>query len=119
MIEGTWIPIEAELAGNKLAAGALSSFELVIRHGTYEVPSEVGKLEFPDGDDAPAMDVIATDGPNKGKTFPSIYELESDILRICYDLSGKARPTSFATEAGTRLFLVKYRRKGTSALPPA
>ena len=65
------------------------------------------------------MDVIGTDGPNKGKTFLAIYELEGDMLRICYDLAGKTRPTAFATEQGTKLFLVRYRRKGTSAVPPA
>ncbi len=118
MLDGKWIPIEAEMGGNKMAAGALSSFELAIRNGTYEVPGDVGKIELKDGD-PPAMDVIGTDGPNKGKTYPAIYRLDEDLLTICYDLSGKERPKAFATEAGTKQFLVKYKRKVPTVTPPA
>ena len=50
-------------------------------------------------------------GPNKGKTFPAIYELAGDTLRVCYDLSGKKRPTEFKTKADTKLYLVTYKRK--------
>jgi hypothetical protein len=32
-------------------------------------------------------------------------------LRICYDLSGKARPLEFKTKADTKLFLVEYKRQ--------
>jgi uncharacterized protein (TIGR03067 family) len=55
--------------------------------------------------------VIGTEGPNQGKTFPAIYELKKDTLRICYDLSGAKRPTEFKTMSGTRLFLVTYKRE--------
>jgi uncharacterized protein (TIGR03067 family) len=58
-----------------------------------------------------AMDITGTDGPNKGKTFLAIYERKGDTLRICYDLSGKKRPTEFKTAAGTQLFLVEYKRQ--------
>ncbi len=56
------------------------------------------------------MDIKGTKGPNKGKTFLTIYELKGDELKVCYDLSGKARPTEFATKPDTQLFLVTYRR---------
>ncbi len=117
MLDGKWIPIEAELGGTKMAAGALSSFELAIRNGTYEVPGDVGRIELKDGTNE--MDVIGTDGPNKGKTFPAIYELDQDLLTICYDLAGKERPKAFATESGTKQFLVKYKRKIPTVTPPA
>jgi len=116
IIDGLWIPMESELSGNKIAAGALSSFELAIRNGTYEVPGDVGKIELSETDPR-AMDVISTDGANKGKTLLAIYELDGDMLRICYDLTGKERPKDFATEKDTKLFLVRYRRKGSSVMP--
>ena len=34
-----------------------------------------------------------------------------DTLRICYDLSGKARPSEFKTTKETQLFLVTYQRE--------
>ena len=39
----------------------------------------------------------------------AIYERNGDTLRVCYDLSRKARPTEFKTAEGTRLFLVEYK----------
>ena len=57
------------------------------------------------------MDIIGTDGPNKGKTFLAIYERDGDTLRICYDLGGESRPTEFKTKEGTKQFLVTYKRE--------
>ena len=49
-------------------------------------------------------------GPNKGKTFLAIYEIDGDTLRVCYDLAGKNRPTEFSTSKERPFFLVIYRR---------
>jgi uncharacterized protein (TIGR03067 family) len=57
------------------------------------------------------LDIVGTDGPNKGKTILAIYEQDGDTLRICYDLSGKGRPTEFKTKEGTQSFLVTYVRE--------
>jgi uncharacterized protein (TIGR03067 family) len=57
------------------------------------------------------MTITGTGGPNVGKTFPAIYEIKGDTLRICYDLSGAQRPTEFKSVAGTKLYLVTYTRK--------
>jgi uncharacterized protein (TIGR03067 family) len=56
------------------------------------------------------IDVNGTDGPNKGKTLLAIVELRGDKLRICYDLSGKTRPTKFESRRKTLLFLAEYKR---------
>ena len=57
------------------------------------------------------LDATGTEGPNKGKTILAIYERDGDTLRVCYDLSGKSRPTEFKTREGTQLFLVTYKRE--------
>lgn len=57
-----------------------------------------------------SITVTGTAGPNQGRTFPAIYELEGDTLRICYDLSGAKRPTEFKSVAGTKLYLGTYNR---------
>ena len=57
------------------------------------------------------MTIKGVDGPNAGKTYPAIYELKGDTLRICYDLSGVKRPTEFKTAAGTKLYLTTYKRQ--------
>jgi hypothetical protein len=55
------------------------------------------------------MDIVGTEGPNKGKTFPAIYELEGDTLRICYALEGTKRPTEFKV-TGEKVLLVTYKK---------
>jgi hypothetical protein len=55
--------------------------------------------------------LVGVVGPNKGKTILGIVEVEKDTLRVCYDFSGKDRPTEFKTAEGTQHFLVIYERK--------
>jgi uncharacterized protein (TIGR03067 family) len=113
MIEGTWIPITAELGGQKLPDEYLKSARLILTAGryTYQIDQGTYKLIPAEEPKAPkAMDITGTGGPNKGKTFLAIYELAGDTLRICYDLEGKSRPEAFTTRAGTRQFLVIYKR---------
>ena len=70
--------------------------------GTYEIDTTAK----PKG-----MVIRGTEGPNKGRTIPAIYEVNGKTLRICYDLSGAQRPKEFKSVAGTRLYLVTYQRK--------
>ena len=111
-IQGTWNLTEAELAGMKLP---LKDLTLTLDNGKYEVkaPGELDKGTYTiDAAKKPKhVDVKGTEGPNQGKTYPGIYELDGDTLKICYDLSGKARPKEFKTAAGTQLFLATYKRK--------
>ena len=113
-IEGTWIPVSAELGGQKLPDEALKGSKLVLKGGEYSYYNNAGvdkgtyKLLAVDG--SQAMDISGTEGPNKGKTFLTIYDLSGDSLNICYDLLGKTRPKNFKTEPGTRQFLAQYQR---------
>jgi uncharacterized protein (TIGR03067 family) len=114
-LDGTWLPSAAELAGKKFPDEVRESIKLVIGDGKYTATigkeTDRGTLK-PDPSQKPkALDIIGTEGPNKGKTILAIYERDGDTLRICYDLSGKARPTEFKTKEGTQLFLVTYKRE--------
>jgi uncharacterized protein (TIGR03067 family) len=114
-IDGAWLPTSAELAAQKLPDDVRTSMKLVVKDDKYTVTVgkavDRGTLKLNPSANPKAMDITGTDGPNKGKTFPAIYEQNGDTLRICYDLSGKNRPTEFKTEAGTQLFLVTYKRE--------
>jgi uncharacterized protein (TIGR03067 family) len=116
-LDGVWIPNKAELAGQPMPDAVLKTIKLKMNKGGYEVTVE-GTTPQPDLGtvvvDAAAkpkgMKITGVKGPNAGKTFPAIYELNGDSLRICYDLSGTKRPTEFKTSAGTKLYLVTYSR---------
>jgi uncharacterized protein (TIGR03067 family) len=113
-IQGTWTPAKAELAGQPMPAGVLKTISLKLENGKYEVfvgdHPDRGTYTIDAGTKPKSMSVTGTEGPNQGRTFPAIYELDGDTLRICYDLSGAKRPTDFKSVAGTKLYLVTYKR---------
>lgn len=49
------------------------------------------------------MDRMPSDGPQKGKTLPGIYELTGDTLTLCISVAGKDRPSAFASGPGSVL----------------
>jgi uncharacterized protein (TIGR03067 family) len=114
-VQGKWKPATAELAGQPLPDSVLKLISLKLDHGKYEVfvgaEPDRGTYTLDAAANPKGMTVTGTEGPNHGKTFPAIYELTGDTLRICYDLSGAQRPTEFKTSAGTKLYLVTYNRQ--------
>ena len=114
-VQGNWKPVKAELAGQPMTDDVLKSISLKLENGKYEVfiggNPDRGTYTLDSTSKPRSMSITGTDGPNHGKTFPAIYELKGDTLRICYDLSGAKRPTEFKTSAGTKLYLVTYNRK--------
>src|SRR5262249_55380185 len=115
-IEGTWVPSAAELGGKTFLDEVRKTIRLVVEGDRYTVTvgtePDRGTCKLDPSAKPKALDITGTDGPNKGRTILAIYERDGDTLRICYDLSGKGRPREFKTEAGTRLFLVTYKREG-------
>ena len=113
-IDGTWMGKTAELGGKKLPGQAVTGLKLTLKKGEYEVQAESadrGTVTYNDSAKPKEMDIKGVEGPNKGKTILAIYELTGDELTICYDLTGKSRPTEFKTVPKSRLFLVTYERK--------
>ena len=117
-LSGTWKPTQAELGGAPMPPPVLKAITLKMDGANYEVvvitekgaSSDKGTIAI-DADTKPkSMTVVGVEGPNAGKTFPAIYELDGDTLRICYELAGKDRPKEFKTAPGTMLYLVTYER---------
>jgi uncharacterized protein (TIGR03067 family) len=120
-LNGTWIVKQAEFAGRSLPVPP--GIELQINGNQYSVASLTnralptdrgGIVVFIDGSAGQTghIDVIGEDGPNQGKRFPAIYRFVGNLnereLEMCYDLSGKLRPTEFASPEGTLLLRVTY-----------
>jgi uncharacterized protein (TIGR03067 family) len=114
-LQGSWKPVTAELGGKPFPKEVLQTMKLVLADGKYTVTvgqqTDEGTVKLGPAQKPRAMDIVGTKGPNRGKTIPAIYELKGTTLRICYNLGGKARPKEFKTKAGTRLFLVEYKRQ--------
>jgi uncharacterized protein (TIGR03067 family) len=113
-IDGTWLLKTAELAGRELPKQAGAVLTLTVKKGEYEFQAESldrGTVVYNDSAKPKEMDIKGVEGPNRGKTFLAIYELAGDKLTVCYDLSGKSRPTEFKTRPRSQLFLATYERK--------
>jgi uncharacterized protein (TIGR03067 family) len=114
-VKGNWVPAKAELGGQPMSEALLQTISLKLEAGLYVVSvggqPDKGTYTINPSTNPKSMTITGTDGPNRGKTFPAIYEVARDTLRICYDLSGTKRPTEFKTVPGTKLYLVDYKRK--------
>ena len=114
-VQGIWTPAKADLGGQPMAEAVRKSISLKLDNSKYEVfvgnKPDKGTYTLDSTSKPKSMTITGTEGPNHGRTFPAIYELKGDTLRICYDLSGAKRPTEFKSIAGTKLYLVTYNRK--------
>src|SRR5271166_4176061 len=94
-LDGTWVPSSAELAGKKLPADAIASWKLVVKEADYTFtsnePTDKGTVKVDRSAKPMTMDIKGVDGPNKGKTILAIFELNGDILKVCYDVGGQKR----------------------------
>jgi uncharacterized protein (TIGR03067 family) len=114
-LQGTWRPKAAEQGGKAWSDEMLKSIKLIIKDDTYTVTTgtgtDQGTVKIDPSMKPKSMDIIGAEGPNKGKTILAIYELAGDNLKVCYDLSGKKRPTEFKTKKGSPLFFATYKRE--------
>lgn len=113
-LSGTWMPTAAELGGKPLPEDMLKAMKLVLAGEKYTVtvgPAvDRGTFKLDPAKKPRAMDIVGVDGPNEGKTFLAIYELQGNTLRVCYDLSGKTRPGEFKTSREALYLLITYQR---------
>jgi uncharacterized protein (TIGR03067 family) len=116
-IQGVWKPTTAVLAGQPLPPPSIQGITLKLKDDCYEVTVEgqaapdQGTWKLHTATEPKSMSITSTNGPNNGKTFPAIYEVKGDTLRICYDLSGASPPKTFESVPGTKFFLVTYKRQ--------
>lgn len=112
-LDGVWLPSSAELGGTPFPDEVRKSIRLEIKGDDYTVTvgaqPDRGTCKRDPSAKPKTLDITGTEGPNKGKTILAIYERNGDTLRVCYDLTGKNRPSEFKTAAGTQLFLVEYK----------
>jgi uncharacterized protein (TIGR03067 family) len=104
-----------------MAAGMLSASRLLIDGDRFrtESPEAIYDGVFTiDVEASPRqIDIEFVEGPEAGNWSYGIYELDGNSLTLCLGLTGAARPTTFATTAGSGHALERLRR--ASATRPA
>lgn len=109
-IQGSWKGLKLEVQGKAAPAEYIEKAKYVFKETKltiFEGVKNVVESEFTlDPDKNPkTIDLVATEGPGKGRKMFGIYRIEDDSLTLCI---GEKRPTEFsgAGPAG----LVQFKR---------
>jgi uncharacterized protein (TIGR03067 family) len=112
---GIWTCTSATIDGRPLADETVKQLRLTLTTDRYK--SERGAEVLFDGaykadatKEPPHIDMTGAEGDVQGKTAPGIYKLDADTLTLCYVMPGKDRPTKFASDPQSGVFLVVYQR---------
>jgi uncharacterized protein (TIGR03067 family) len=114
-LQGTWQQVSVLSNGQQEDFVKGQEPILTIRDDTYTVQVngkqlEAGVLKIGPPARPRTIDLVATDGDKKGRTYPGIYEVSGNTLRACLARDDVARPSEFAARAGSGLFVAVYRR---------
>jgi uncharacterized protein (TIGR03067 family) len=113
-LNGWWKPDTGVMGGKELSREDLKVRYLALGNGNYMLNQgdqvEEGTYKIDESANPKTISFVATKGDDKGKTTLGIYEVDKKKLRICFDASGKARPTKFESKPDTQSFLASYHR---------
>lgn len=115
-LAGTWLPMEGKYGGEALPDEIIKSTKLVLTKDAYTVwfgmeKVDAGKVTVDHSKKPITIDIVATEGGNKGKTIPAIIELAGDTLKVCYNLEGKDRPKDFTSTKENKQLVMIYKRQ--------
>lgn len=117
LIEGTWRIIALEVNGNKSKEADARKLTVVNgSDGTWILYSEDKEVTRGTSTTDPskkpkAIDFMATEGNDKDKKHPGIYELGEKTRKLCFAAPGKERPTEFSSPADSGIILVVFERE--------
>jgi uncharacterized protein (TIGR03067 family) len=112
-LKGTWLVVSLERDGkvepiSKDAVRVITDDEytmtlhpLLTIKGTYKIDPTASPKR---------IETTPSSGPYKDKPLLGIYELDGDVLKICYALPGKDRPTAFSSNAGSGWILSVHKK---------
>ncbi len=114
--DGIWHPVSAVLGGKELPKEFRDSVVLKLSGDQYSVTvngqPDKGTCVLDFSTKPHRMTITGTVGPNMGKTLLAIFELtKPDLLRVCYDVTGKAFPTEFKSAPDSTHYLAEYRKE--------
>jgi uncharacterized protein (TIGR03067 family) len=114
--QGNWQLISMERDGKKTPDEDAKKITLLIQGKRFILRKDAaviseGTMTLDPAKKPKAIDETITTGPNKGKTFSAIYEIDADQHRICFAAAGKERPTAFSSTPGSGQILQIWKRE--------
>lgn len=113
-LEGTWTITSVVRNDNPLPEGRLKDARFVFQgeRFTQELGEKTlakGTFRLDAGKTPQTIDLMVSEGEEKGKTILGIYQVEDDVLKICGSPDGE-RPTEFAAKDRSGHTLVTCQR---------
>jgi uncharacterized protein (TIGR03067 family) len=113
--QGNWQLISAERDGKKTPDEDAKKITLTIQGDKFVLRKDAliiseGTMTLDPTKKPKEINETITTGPNKGKAFSAIYEIDDEHHKICFAAPGKERPTAFSSSDG-QLFQVWRRNK--------
>lgn len=115
LLQGEWVFAAQEGDGEQVPANLLLPLRLTIEGDTFAVRAQgqvlqEGTATYDAAKSPKAVDVAVTGGSDKGTRWLGIYKIDGDTVTLCFDPTGKKRPTEFKAEKGSGLFLNVHTR---------
>lgn len=113
-LEGTWDLVSLERDGKEVKPQKITKAIFTGDKFVIQVEDKViagGTFKIDSTQKPKATDAAYTEGPDKGKSFKGIYQIEGDVLKFCRAGSpDQKRPTEFKTKADTGGIASVYKR---------
>ena len=114
-LAGTWRFTSLELEGTALPEAAYLGSKIIVEEDSFKTISGgitySGTVKVDVSTSPKTINLMFTDGPEKGNVSLGIYELKGDDWKICLGLTGKDRPKTFVTTPGSGHALETLKRK--------
>ena len=114
-MQGEWTMASGERNGEAIPDEIVQSLKRTIKGNEYTVKREDEVLNggtfTVDATKSPkTIDLKITEGQAAGQSLHGIYELDGDMMKICYANPGKPRPTEFSAKAGSDQTIATWKR---------
>ena len=104
LLEGSWVPVAADVSGQVLEIGELRVARLSFDAERYEIVDHAGAVvdagtwQLGVLDNPRAIDLLGNAGPNAGRCVLAIIALDGDRLCLGYDMERDQRPSGWRCE---------------------
>ena len=121
-LAGTWSCLSATIDGKSLPEGTVKLLRLTLAGNKYQTRKGDDVLfdssyTVDPSTNPKQINILGTEGALAGKEALGIYSIQGDTLRICYLLTGKARPSAFESPMGSGVYLMLWKRMGAASPP--
>jgi|SRR5262245_3628640 len=104
-IQGTWKFVAQEMDGKAKSKEDLAKLQITFTGDKWSVTDDgkvvqAGTHTLDPSKKPNQVDAKVTEGEDKGSMMLGIYELKGNTLKVCFDPSGKERPTGLTAKAG-------------------